>query len=137
MSGTLKVRVDAVITGPIADGRASDATMEWAERVTGRLGERAVELLRDFPMDKSGRSTGAFGERLSAERVSSTETRVKGPQERGVVWSPWLEGTTKRNESTGFKGYRLFSKTRRQLNDEATEIGQQVLDEVLPEMGGE
>ena len=40
-------------------------------------------------------------------------------------------------QSTGFKGYHLFRKTRLALSKKAPEIGQKVLDELLPEMGGD
>ena len=57
--------------------------------------------------------------------------------DKGVVWSPWLEGTSKRNDSTGFKGYGLFRKTRLQLQKLAPQIAQEQLDKVISRMGGE
>lgn len=134
---TLKVTVDCMVTGPLADGRAIDAAEKWAERTSQALGDEAVRMLRDFPMNKSGRARGGFEGALRVERRSPSETRVAGPQERGVAWAPWLEGTSKRNESTKFRGYHLFAKTRAELEKKAQEIGQKQLDELLGEMGGE
>jgi hypothetical protein len=88
-------------------------------------------------MNKSGRAHGAFENALKTERISPTETRIPGPMERGVVWSPWLEGTSKRNDSTGFKGYGLFRRTRLQLQKMAPQVAQAELEKVLPRMGGE
>jgi hypothetical protein len=137
MGGTLKIKVQPVITGPIADGTAIKACAEWAERVTGRLGDEAVDLLGKFPMDKTGRARGGFEENLHAVRKSPVRVDVRGPQVKGVAWSSWLEGTSSRNQSTKFKGYHLFRKTRAELDKRSPEIGQAVLDELMPELGGD
>lgn len=137
MGGVLKIQARAVITGPIADGSAAKACEEWAEKVTERLGDTAVDMLRSVEMNKSGRATGAFQENLHPVRKSPTQVNVTGPMIKGVTWAPWLEGTSRRNDSTGFKGYRLFRKTRLALDKKAPEIGQQVLDELMPEIGGD
>lgn len=135
--GSLKVTADCRVSGPLADGSADKAAQEWAQNTTQAIADRGVELLGAFPMDKSGRSTGEFRSNLKTVRVSPTLVRIPGPQQRGVVWAPWLEGVSKRNESNEFKGYGLFRKTRTQLNKEAPQIGQKELDKVLAEMGGE
>lgn len=136
MGGTLRIRAQAVIEGPIGDGRATEATREWSRRVSQELGEEGVRQLRAFPMDKSGRSHGNFRRTLAVMRKSPAEVRIPGVQERGIVWASWLEGTSERNRSTGFKGYRLFRKARKALDEKAPEIGQKALDELLPEIGG-
>lgn len=134
--GTLRVKVDCRVSGPVADGSADKAAQEWAENTTQALADQGVELLKAFPMDKTGRSRGGFEGALKTARVSPTQTRIPGPQERGVTWSPWLEGTSKRNESTKFGGYKLFAKTRLQLQKLAPQIAQEELDKVIGQMGG-
>jgi hypothetical protein len=135
--GSLKVRVDCRVSGPLADGEAEKAAEEWAKNTTQALADKGVEILRNWPMNKTGRAHGAFENALKTERISPTETRIPGPMERGVVWSPWLEGTSKRNDSTGFKGYGLFRRTRLQLQKMAPQVAQAELEKVLPRMGGE
>ncbi len=135
--GSLRVRVDCRVSGPLASGDADKAAEEWATNTTQALADKGVELLRAFPMNKTGRARGGFEGALKTERVSPTQTRIPGPQERGVVWASWLEGTSKRNDSTGFKGYGLFRKTRLQLQKMAPDIAQAELEKVLPRMGGE
>jgi hypothetical protein len=136
MSGTLKITVDCMVSGPLADGRAIDAAEKWAERTSQVLGDQAVRMLRDFPMNKTGRARGGFENLLQTERRTPSETRVMGPQQRGVAWASWLEGTSKRNQGNRFKGYHLFAKTRKELQDKAADIGQRELDKLLSEMGG-
>lgn len=134
--GVLKIRLECQVAGPLADGGAARAAQQWSERTSQALGEQGVLLLRAFPMDKSGRSRGAFRESLAVVRRSPSEVRVPGVQERGTVWAPWLEGVSKRNESTGFKGYRMFRKTRAELQKRAPEIGQRELGRLMTGIGG-
>ena len=46
----------------------------------------------------------------------------------GVVYGPWLEGTSARNETTRFKGYATFRRTRDWLAEQADGVAQRHLD---------
>ena len=137
MSGQLKIRVDCRVEGPLANGEAEKAAQDWATNTTQAIGDKGVELLRAFPMNKTGRARGGFQRALKTVRKSATQVDIPGPSQRGVVFSPWLEGTSQRNQSAHFKGYHLFRKARTQLNKLAPDIAQKELDKVLPRMGGE
>lgn len=134
--GTLRIRLDCQVTGPLGDGRAEKAAREWAENTSQALGDEGVRMLRAYPMNKTGRARGGFEGALRTVRRSASEVRIPGPQQRGVAWAPWLEGTSKRNESTHFRGYHLFRKTRAELQKMAPEIGQRELDKIMPQIGG-
>jgi hypothetical protein len=135
MGGVLKVEAQAEVRGPLSDGTAERALQEWARNVAKALGDEGVKLLRDFPMDKTGRAHGGFQANLHVIH-DGPEARIPGPMIQGVTWSPWLEGTSKRNSSTRFKGYHLFRKTRQELQKRAPEIGQAELDKIMPKLGG-
>ena len=136
MAGSMRVKAEVQVQGPLADGRAADAMDKWAERTAKALGDEGVERLRAFRMDKTGRAHGGFQANLHLI-VAGPVARIPGPNIKGVVWTPWLEGTSKRNESTGFKGYHLFRKTRLVLQKRAPEVGQRELDRIMPEIGGD
>lgn len=135
--GSLRVRADCRVSGPLVNGDAEKAAEDWAKNTTQALADKGVELLKAFPMTKTGRARGGFEGALKTVRISPTETRIPGPTERGVVWAPWLEGVSKRNDSTSFGGYHLFRKTRLQLQKMAPDIAQAELEKVLPRMGGQ
>ena len=137
MSGSLKITLKLDVSGPLADGRAERAVETWQERTTQALADEAVEMLGAFPMDKSGRSHGGFRENLHPVRQTRAAVTVPGPMIEGVTWAPWLEGTSKRNASTGFRGYHLFRTTRRDLDQRAAGTGERVLRDVISEMGGQ
>lgn len=137
MAGSLKVTAYVDCTGPLFDGTAEKAVTELTDAIAKQGAEWARDNLHDFPMDKTGRARGGF---QGAVRVvqRSAGWAVPAPMIRGVTWGPWLEGGTKRNKSTKFKGYHLFSKTRAELeNGVAQEIADKALEEYLPKMGGD
>ena len=136
MAGTFRVKADIQVQGPLADGRAADAMTKWAERTAKALGDEGVERLRAFHMDKTGRARGGFQANLHVIHEGPV-ARIPGPMIKGVVWTPWLEGTSKRNEGNRFKGYHLFRKTRLALQKRAPEVGQRELDRIMPEIGGD
>lgn len=134
--GVLTVRADVEAGGPIFDGRYDEVLGKWAHDTAKEIGDQGVTELRAFTMDKTGRARGGFQENVHAFTEGPT-ARIPGPMIRGVTWSPWLEGTSKRNSSTGFKGYRLFRKTAASLRRQAAGIGQRVMRRYIGELGGE
>jgi hypothetical protein len=53
-----------------------------------------------------------------------------------VVYGPWLEGTSKRNRSTRFKGYHLWRLTRQRVQERAPEIAQAKIPELIAKLDG-
>lgn len=136
MAGQLTVTAYTGVTGPIADGRAGEILDRYDRDVRQAVADRGTELLRAFPMNKTGRARGGFQANLRIiDRGAALA--IPGPMIKGVTWSPWLEGISKRNQGTGFKGYHLFRKTRLQLDREAGEIAGRELQKYLPQLGGE
>ena len=136
MAGSFKVEIQADITGPIGDGSADNALQEWARNTAAELGRQGVDLLRAFPMNKTGRAHGNFQANLHVIQ-NGPQATIPAPMISGVTWGPWLEGTSKRNESTRFKGYHLFRKTRQELQKRAPDVGQAELDKIMPKLGGD
>lgn len=136
MSGTLKVTAYTQASGPIPDGTAGKVLDQITDAVAKAIADEGVTDLRAFPLDKTGRGHGNFRTHLHAYRKDRGAYTILGPMIRGQVWSPWLEGTSQRNSSTGFGGYRLFAKTRLDLNRRAAEIAERVVQEHLPMIGG-
>jgi hypothetical protein len=59
--------------------------------------------------------TGYYESRITSE-VSALGARVT---DGGVIYGPWLEGVGSRNQTTRFKGYATFRKTRQELEYKA------------------
>jgi hypothetical protein len=137
VSGTFRIKIDCRTEGPLANGDAEKAAEDWATSTTQAIADEGVKILSGWPMDKTGRAAGGFQENLRTKRVSPTLVRIPGPTVRGVVFAPWLEGTSKRSDDNSFKGYHLFRKTRTQLGKVSKQIAQEELEKVLPRMGGD
>lgn len=135
MTGILKVNAYVSVSGPLADGKAGQAIEDFTRAAGQAIADEAARRLREFNMDKTGRSTGAFAAHVEV-KPRGADFSIPAPMEKGVTWGPWLEGTSKRNSSTGFRGYGLFRKTAASLDLEATAIAERILPEYLPRMGG-
>jgi hypothetical protein len=129
--GTLKVTVEAFASGPIADGTAHDAVIEWIDESKKQVADYAVRQLRAVRMDKTGRGTGRYQSEIRTSVLSYNDLLVNNP----VVYGPWLEGTSKRNSSTRFKGYRLWRQAKQATQAQATEITEDLLPRYAERIG--
>jgi hypothetical protein len=137
MASRMSVTAYVDCTGPLFDGTAEQAVAEMTTEIAKRGAEYAKDALRERPMDKTGRARGGFQAHLQVVQKTAGFA-VPGPMLTGVVWAPWLEGVSKRNKDTKFKGYRLFRDIRQELEDRvAQEIADKTLEEYLPRIGGE
>jgi len=134
--GSLKIAFDVTVRGPLADGTADRALQEWARITAKAIADEGADALRRFPMDRTGRATGGFQANIHV-RQRGDDAVIPGPMIRGVTWAPWLEGTSRRNKSTRFRGYRVFRKTRVQMQQWAPEIAQRELAKIMPQLGGD
>ena len=150
MAGSFRVEADVEGHGPLFTGEADKLLKEWARNTAKALADEGAEKLRAWNFDKgvrgrdargrftheaSGRSRGGFRANINVI-TDGPVARIPGPMITGVVWAPWLEGTSKRNNSTGFKGYHMFRDTAKGLRERASEVGQDELDKILPRLGG-
>jgi hypothetical protein len=140
MGGAVTVRVK----GPLFDGAAEDAAVRLTADVQEALARQGAAIIKAkaLKMDKSGRAgTGPGGPGAAAKAVkvlsAPSRTLISGDSARGSVWWPWLEGTSRRNQSTPFKGYHVFRLAQGVMSKRAPAVAQARLREYLPEMGGE
>jgi hypothetical protein len=134
---TSKIRV----SGPLFDGQAGDAVREYLAAVTTEIAEIGRDWIRleagGGRMDKSGRGgTGAAAGGVTLSARDGAQVIAGGISEGEYAW-PWLEGTSRRNTTTGFKGYHTFRRTRLRLRKQAAPYAQERLAAFLPRMGGE
>jgi hypothetical protein len=135
VSGQLGVTAYVRPSGPIADGLAGAVMEKFTEAARQAIADEGARMLREFPMNKTGRSTGGF--RTNLHVLQGSTVRIRGGLVTGTTWAPWLEGTSRRNSTTSFKGYHLFRKTRLELDRKAGEIAEAKLQDYLPQLGGE
>jgi hypothetical protein len=116
--------------GPIFDGRAQHAIRDYldaAEETVAQAGERAVHAQLGAVLKHP---TGYYESHVVTDLVGDYAEVT----DDGVVYGPWLEGTSSRNETTHFKGYATFRKTAQKLQREAGALAERVLPPFLRRM---
>jgi len=130
--GSLTVTAHVRPLGPLADGSAPATIHAWTDEVKRDIADEGVNRLRSVPMNKSGRGTGRYQSEIQTSNLAYNDIRIHDP----VVYGPWLEGSSNRNRSTRFKGYRLWRKTAQGLADDAAAIAEQRMPELVQRLGG-
>lgn len=110
----------ASVQGPLASPQARDAVVAWLDDSKKAIAQEAVDQLRAYVMDKTGRGTGHYQSEIQTTTLRYNDILVRDP----VVYGPWLEGTSKRNRDTRFKGYHLWRLTRQRVQERAPQIAE-------------
>jgi hypothetical protein len=63
--------------------------------------------------------TGYYESQIRSERVSAEAFSIN---DSGVVYGPWLEGISSRNQSTRFKGYATFRRVKNRMAQKSEAI---------------
>jgi len=125
--------VETTMTGPLYDGTAKAAIEEFLEDAAREVAQLGTNEIRARLGQVLENPSGHYHNRIVTDRVSSGGWHVT---DGGVVYGPWLEGTSSRNKSTRFKGYQTFRRTRQWLERKAGDVAGQQLGRHLDEMGG-
>lgn len=121
--------VEVKFVGPLFQTGVAQQALRRAlrgaiEETIDKGNERLMQVLRLRPagvylsVEEAGRgkaSTGHYRRSIHQEMKSDTMGIIS---DGGVIYGPWLEGTSSRNQSTRFKGYSSFRKTAQWLQKE-------------------
>lgn len=117
------VRAKVEVTGPLADGSASVLLQQATGEAVHEIAQEGVNELQSWVMNKSGRATGFFQEHITTSTFKKYgQGEVIFASYPAILYGPWLEGTSRRNDDTRFKGYHLFRLTRQKLVSEVAPV---------------
>ncbi len=120
------------VEGPLFDGRAQAAIDRFETTVVDTLASQGEDEVR-ANLDASLRNpTGVYRSHVSSE-VSADQAVV---HDSGVIYGPWLEGLSRRNQTSRFRGYASFRRATQRLSAEANRIVDRLLPELIRGMGG-
>ena len=127
------IQTRVTLSGPLFTGAAPGildafiADMEW------QIGAQALSEVQ-HNLDQSIRNPTPYYEtQIIIERVRGDVV----VHDRGIIYGPWLEGTSRRNQTTRFKGYASFRRAVQTLNrGRAAQLAEQVLRTYLTRLGG-
>jgi hypothetical protein len=117
-------------SGPIFDGRAQRAVTAYTDAAERRIADVGVAMVRAELDVVLQNPTGFYESQIQADRLAGDSIVTDG----GVIYGPWLEGTSERNRTTRFRGYLTFRRTRDRLQRAAGAIGQRALRPFLRRM---
>jgi hypothetical protein len=102
-------------TGPLFTGGAARVGRDIAQEAAWLIGTKAnseVHLL----LDRSIKHPTPYYETQVTQQRRGDDVVV---HDRGVIYGPWLEGTSSRNQSTRFKGYASFRRATQAVDKQA------------------
>lgn len=126
------------MTGPIFDGQAAAAARDFTRALAAEIGAIGRDWIKldTQRMDKSGRGgTGAAAGGVKLDGSGENWVISGGISKGNYAW-PWLEGTSKRNKSTDFRGYHSFRRTRTRMRRQVRPYAQEELAAFIGRMGG-
>jgi len=92
------------LTGPMFDGRAADEVAEIAWDVARTVADQASANVHQY-LNENIQYPTPYYETQILRRDQRPDAHVT---DRGIIYGPWLEGVSKRNQTTRFKGYHSF-----------------------------
>lgn len=103
------------IHGPLFNGRALAETEVITRDIETELAKDAVNKVHAYLGQVLKHPTGYYESHVQTDRAADGNRVTDG----GVIYGPWLEGVSSRNQSTRFKGYATFRRVSQEIGHEA------------------
>lgn len=124
--------VSVTSRGPLFDPGVAERVFDNAAQAgAAEVAQAAVDLVRARLSTVLRHPTGRYSSRVVAD-VSVPDRPVV--TDGGIVYGPWLEGTSGRNTRSRFKGYRTFRTVAQELAGKAGELAEPAVLKVVEEL---
>lgn len=120
------------VSGPLFDGRSEAAVDRFLETAKYDVGAQALAEVATN-LDRSIRQPTPYYETQITADWQGSDRVV---HDRGIVYGPWLEGTSSRNRTTRFKGYASFRRATESVRERVPALVARALDRCVRGMGG-
>lgn len=120
-------------TGPLFSKFQTERTIDqFINAAVSEGGRRAEEVVDEIGYANFKNPTGNWRSHLQMRRPNkqTAETSVGN-----LVYGAWLEGVSRRNRETRFKGYFMWRKTTQRLQNEIVQIAEDVLRRYIRKLG--
>lgn len=101
--------------GPVAEGKGPKIVSLMCSDIEDDIGQQVYDAVRSRLSQVLVNPTGYYESRVKIERANDGATVT----DSGVIYGPWLEGTSSRNGRSKFKGYGTFRRVTQEINAEA------------------
>ena len=117
----------------VAQGVISDLVELGTERLDQMLRPRPAGVYLSVQEAQKGKASTGHYRRNIHPMVKDLYGRI---DDGGVVYGPWLEGVSSRNQTTRFKGYASFRRTAQFMRKQVRAIMQRRMGRAIQELGG-
>jgi hypothetical protein len=120
------------MSGPILDGRGPEIVRRNTREMESQVADEGLRRVHQRLGQVLKHPTGYYESRV----VKTTRSSGYDVDDSRVVYGPWLEGVSSRNDSTRFKGYHTFQMVGQQLEADTPRIVQEQTRRMIGELGG-
>lgn len=114
------IELHATLTGWVGDPHKADTVMGQLDRdIVTAVSSHVLEGIHHRLDARIKNPTPYYETQIRVDRVADDEAVVN---DTGVVYGPWLEGTSSRNQTTRFKGYHAFREAEAETTTRIDEI---------------
>ncbi|HEV7651339.1 MAG TPA: hypothetical protein VGP26_24580 [Actinophytocola sp.] len=117
-------------SGPLFDGTAGKLLERGAEAAEEQVALSVRDQVRQILRRSARRPTGYYESRVVVERARGDRV-----VRNDLVYDDWLEGNSRRNSASRFKGYRHWERAAAQAEGQAGRVAEQVLGPYIDRMG--
>lgn len=119
--------VEISLAGPIFESTLPGELDQLSWSITDAIGDQGVIEVQ-VELDANLRHpTGYYRKHIQYRRQDGYGL----VDDDKVIYGPWLEGVSRRNETTRFKGYANFRRATQALEAKATEIAESKIEALL------
>ncbi len=138
MTSRIKIDVDVLVRGVVLEGKGGPVMRQFYDDAKKKVSKAGEDEIRLRVTRRAKHPTGKPGGHFAAGIV--TKDYAKGrtitaeyPQ---ILRGPWLEGTSTRNTSTRFKGWKMFRLTAGRLRKQVGPLVQDLFRQAVAKLNG-
>lgn len=100
------VNVSVKLKGPLLTGHDAVVIRSFLLEAEDEVAQQASSYVHQYLNTSIRHPTPYYETQITTQRLAGDAV----VHDRGIVYGPWLEGTSSRNGSTRFKGYHSFQR---------------------------
>ncbi len=143
MAADSRPQIHVTMRGPVFESSRHAIMAEMMHDAIGAIvdeGERIVVKGLDVAIyDHGGAHPNRYHPTGHARRMVAgdvTDSQHGVIHWNNLIYGPWLEGTSSRNDSTRFKGYAVFRQATDQLQSKALDIAREYAAKAVARLNG-
>ncbi len=107
MPGNPQISIKVDTHGPLFTNHDLLVIRSFMREAEEEVAAQASSYVHQYLNSSIKHPTPYYETQITTQRLDDDAVYV---HDRGIVYGPWLEGTSSRNQTTRFKGYRSFAK---------------------------